>query len=358
MKNKTYFAIILIFILGFVGNSKVCFDAVRSALELCCHAVIPSLFPFLVISKITIELGLAHSIARRFESTMRTFFHLPGSSAVAFIIGILSGYPVGAKIVVTLYEEKLCSENDAEQMLAFCNNSGPLFIIGTVGTAMLGSIQTGIILYSIHVLSAITVGLLFRGAGASHTDRRFIHYKTSLLSDSLTKSILESVHTIILICGYVVFFAAIIAVLRIFGFFSTTAVIFNKLGIPPEITESFLAGLIEISSGCTALSLSSAPLPLISFIVAWSGISAIAQVGGIIGKSRLSLKCFAISKLVHGIIAAIYTVIFIKFRPALPIFSTQKNRLQVIAVGWIPLLLYIFLLIIILIMFSKNHRKQ
>jgi sporulation integral membrane protein YlbJ len=305
-----------------------------------------------------IELGLAHSIARRFETVMGWGFHLPGSGAVAFITGILSGYPVGAKTVVMLYEEKLCSRDEAQRMLAFCNNSGPLFIIGTVGAIMLGDINIGIALYVIHIFSAITVGILFRGKNVSHKIRHDVNYKFSSFTESFTKSILESINTIILICGYVVFFAALIAILRSFGAFYAISLILDKFGFPREIVESLLTGIIEISTGCNALTLSRAPLPLISLILAWSGLSAIAQVSSVISKSGLSLKRFAVSKSIHGIIAAIYTAIFIKIRPILPASVAQKNRLQTFTVDWLPLFLYAILFIMTIILFSKKHRNK
>ena len=63
---------------------------------------------------------------------MRPLFNVPGESAYAFIMGLISGYPVGAKIVTDLRKTNLCSKDEGERMLCFTNNSGPLFIIGTV----------------------------------------------------------------------------------------------------------------------------------------------------------------------------------------------------------------------------------
>lgn len=46
--------------------------------------------------------------------------------------------------------------------MAFTNNSGPLFIIGTVGISLFSSIEIGILLLLTHILACITVGILFR----------------------------------------------------------------------------------------------------------------------------------------------------------------------------------------------------
>ena len=69
-----------------------------------------------------------------------------GEGSYAFIMGIISGYPVGAKIVNKFIEDGTCTKQEAERMLAFTNNSGPLFIIGTVGISLFGDTTIGIIL--------------------------------------------------------------------------------------------------------------------------------------------------------------------------------------------------------------------
>ena len=78
------------------------------------------------------------------------------------LCGIISGYPVGAKIVTKFREEGICTKAEAERLLAFTNNSGPLFIIGTVGISLFGNTTIGILLFITHLLACITVGILFR----------------------------------------------------------------------------------------------------------------------------------------------------------------------------------------------------
>ena len=85
-----------------------------------------------------------------------------GEGAFAFIMGIISGYPVGAKIVTKFREDNVCTKEECERLLAFTNNSGPLFIVGTVGISLLGNVSIGIMLLIVHILASITVGIFFR----------------------------------------------------------------------------------------------------------------------------------------------------------------------------------------------------
>ena len=93
---------------------------------------------------------------------MRPLFCVPGEGAFAFIMGIISGYPTGAKIVIDFRKQGICTKAEAERLLAFTNNSGPLFIVGTIGISLFANTTTGFLLLITHILACITVGILFR----------------------------------------------------------------------------------------------------------------------------------------------------------------------------------------------------
>ena len=107
--------------------------AVQEGLKLCYNVIIPSLFPFFILSSLMISLGLAGYLGRLFEPVMRPLFRLPGSCAAVLALGFVGGYPIGARSALTLYESGGCTKTECERLLAFCNNSGPAFILGVVG---------------------------------------------------------------------------------------------------------------------------------------------------------------------------------------------------------------------------------
>ena len=76
---------------------------------------------------------------------MRPLFNVPGEDSYPLIMGIVSGYPVGAKIVCDLRNKNILTKPEAERLLAFNNNSGPLFILGTIGIGLFKDTTTGII---------------------------------------------------------------------------------------------------------------------------------------------------------------------------------------------------------------------
>ena len=147
-----------------------------------------------------------------------------GEGSYAFIMGIISGYPVGAKIVNKFIEDGTCTKQEAERMLAFTNNSGPLFIIGTVGISLFGDTTIGIILFITHILSCLSVGLIF-GFISRHitfnskkrtytNDNNSKTYNISDLGTILSNSITNSISTILLIGGFIVLFSIIISILN------------------------------------------------------------------------------------------------------------------------------------------------
>ena len=58
-------------------------------------------------------------------------------------MSILSGYPIGAKIIHDLYSKDLITEEDAKRMSIFSTTSGPIFIIGAIGVGMLKNYKLG-----------------------------------------------------------------------------------------------------------------------------------------------------------------------------------------------------------------------
>ena len=98
--------------------------AAKDGLMLCYNVILPSLFPFFVLSSLSVDLGFTRLFGRLLEPVMRPLFRISGAGASAFALGCIGGYPVGAKTAVSLYESGQCSRSEAHRLLAFCNNCG------------------------------------------------------------------------------------------------------------------------------------------------------------------------------------------------------------------------------------------
>ena len=152
--------------------------------------------------------------------------------AFAFVIGLISGYPVGAKIVSEFREKGLVSKDEGERLLCFTNNSGPLFILSSVGIALFGDTKTGLLLLCTHILACISVGIIFGiiskksrknnlvginsfkksesyNDNSKFNSQKNINFKN--LGEVLTNSISSSISTILMIGGFIVIFSVIIS---------------------------------------------------------------------------------------------------------------------------------------------------
>ena len=136
--------------------------AAREGVALCLQTVLPSLFPFFVLSSLLVQSDVPRLLSRAMAGVMYPLFGVSGAGASALILGLLGGYPVGARTVAELYGRGEIAREEAEQLLAFCNNSGPGFFLGVCGTAVFGSARAGMYLYLIHVGAALVTGGLLR----------------------------------------------------------------------------------------------------------------------------------------------------------------------------------------------------
>lgn len=129
-------AIFCLFTICLVLFSNQNLTATKNGLALWFNSVVPSLLPFFIATELLGYTNIVSKIGKLLNKIMKPIFNVPGIGAYAFVMGIISGYPVGAKIVTSFREQGLCSKAQCERLLAFTNNSGPLFIIGTVGISL------------------------------------------------------------------------------------------------------------------------------------------------------------------------------------------------------------------------------
>ena len=161
--KRNFFAIIfLIFAFSLLLFSKNNLIAVKNGLTLWATSVVPSLFPFFVATELLLHTNIVNFFGRILNKYMKPIFNINGKGSFCFIMGLISGYPVGAKIACEFRKKNICSKVECERLLSFTNNSGPLFIVGTVGISMFGNTTIGILLLFTHILACITVGIVFR----------------------------------------------------------------------------------------------------------------------------------------------------------------------------------------------------
>lgn len=323
--KKYFFTLLfLMFTLSLILFSASNLEAAQNGLKLWANSVLPTLFPFFIATELLCKTNFIQILGKFLNKFMKPIFNVPGESSIAIIMGFISGYPVGAKMVCNLYDNKICSKCEAERLIAYTNNSGPIFILGSVGVSLLGNVQLGKILLISHILSSLIVGFIFRFWKKNQVDLTFRNYKSeskslirvSNLGEILGDAIKKSISTILLIGGFVVLFSVILSILSSLEILNCFAGILAKFGIPYELSFSFLSGIIELTNGIQIASscYQALPVPSIlvcSFLLGFGGISVLLQVFSIISKSKISIKPYLYGKTLQAFLSVILTYILI-----------------------------------------------
>lgn len=308
MRNFIKYYIAVFFTVIILFNPYESFMYAKSGLKLCSDVLAPSLFPFFVCSGLLIYSGFCEMMAKFLRPVMIPMFNVGGAGAAAFILGIISGYPLGAKTACNLYDSGYLSKTECERMLAFCNNSGPLFILGSVGIAIYHSPKAGIILYIAHILSALSVGFIFRFYKKNEIIATQIPIRVSdnSVSQAFQKSLSDSVNSILTVCGAVVFFSVIS---NIFSDY------FSKI----PFLSTVIISISELTSGINAISSSGLPigekLVLSAITAGFAGLCVHLQVMSVAAGKGLSLIPYIVGKICHGVLAGLYTMALLHFFP-------------------------------------------
>ena len=303
---------LLIATAGLVAAPGEASAGAKDGLTLCFNVIVPSLFPFFVLSSLVVDLGLAAYLGRAMEGLMRPLFRVSGSCAAAVALGFIGGYPVGARTALQLYQQGLCSKPEAERLLAFCNNSGPAFILGVVGAGIFGDSRVGFLLYLTHALASLLVGLLFRFYGGAQRRRSAVPrppkpIQAVTVPAAFTGAVVRSFQNTLNICAFVVFFSVVLQLLSAFGVFAALARLLAAAGFEPEWARRLVAGLLELSSGVSSLrggTQLAGRVSMAAFMLGWAGLSVHCQVLSFLVDSGLSAKTYLAGKLCHGLIAA------------------------------------------------------
>lgn len=265
--------------------------AAAEALALCAGSVIPALFPFLVLSTLLVSLGFGEWLSPYLAGLMTPLFRQPGLSSGALVLGLVGGYPIGARTAAEIYRRRLLTEDEARRLLTFCNNSNPVFLISVLGAGVFGSVRTGVWLWLIHLLSALLVGLLFRGGGGGNPARVPAAPAPAAVSfpAAFVGAVGSAAGAMVSICGFVTFFYVLAKPLSALGSYWAPA----------------LVGLVELFSLTPLLPPDRLGFILAAGISGWGGLSVLAQTAAVLDGTGLPLTPCLLGKALQGLFSAL-----------------------------------------------------
>lgn len=294
-------------------DAKTAISGATEGISLCISTVIPSLFPFFLLSILLtgsmsgVRISLLHPLCRLLK--------IPESAGSIWIIGLLGGYPTGAQSIALACQKGNLSKIDASRMIAFCNNAGPAFIFG-IGAVIFEDVWICLMLWLIHILSALIVGIM---TPANKEQNGTIATPSSI---SLTQALKKALQTMALVCGWVVIFRIILAFL--FRWF---------LWLLPEVGQTVLSGILELTNGCCMLSKTEnmgMNFLLFSAFLSFGGLCVAIQTYSVTAGSGIDLSLYLPAKIAQAAVSILLCGITMSFlppqyqcqhEPILPLFS-------------------------------------
>ena len=276
-------------LLWFLTDAAALRAAAAEALRLCARSVVPALLPFLVVTDLMIALRLDRLVSPCLSPLM-ALYRLPGCAGSALLLGLVGGYPIGARTAGVLYRQGRLTRSEAERLLTFCSNSNPVFLLSVLGVGVFGSARVGLYLWCIHLLSALLTGLCFRGSGPERRGPvpQPKEDEVSVIG-ALTGALSHAGGACLSICVCVVFFYTLTSPLR---------------ALPGRL-PTLLIGLTELFSLLPRLTADLPGLVLASACAGFGGCSVLLQTAAVLEESGLSAAPCLKGKAVQGLLSAL-----------------------------------------------------
>lgn len=305
-------AIFLVLIFLILTHSSTSLYYALTGLNLWFTKMIPSLFPFMILSGIMVRLNLTESFSALLYPVLRPVLKVSKNVCYGIIMGFLCGFPMGARVTRDLLDRNMITDEEGDFLLAFCNNIGPVYFCSFVLPLLKRSLvwpyvfgMYGIpFLYGILLRHTLCRNMYSAGSKSSLNRRELTACKkgrfTISLLEQIDSSIISATQSILNLGGYMILFNLLNLIPH---------VLISYQGMPMVI-RNLIAPLLEITGGLSMLGTS---LPLFSLLILpFGGLSCIAQTYSMIKHSSLSITRYIGHKLVlTGLTACYYLVWFL-----------------------------------------------
>ncbi len=315
-KKNTFIAVILIFIIVFMlispqNSILACFKGIN----VWSSTLLPALFPFFFITKLLAETGGIEKLGSLLAPITQKLYNAPGISGYVWAMGIISGYPVSAKLTSDLYKNNVISKGQACRITAFTSTSGPLFIVGSVGVGMFFNQKIGIIMLLSHILGATLNGLIYRNYMTNETFVPAINIEHKSDDNILENCMLSAIKSVLIVGGYVCFFFMIITIINNFGLFTPINWALSKiLPLSYSTISSITNGIVEVTRGCLDLStLGLKPTVLCviaTALISFGGFSIFLQALTFLKSFGISTAFYFVIKITQTLLSSVIAFIF------------------------------------------------
>lgn len=327
--SSMFFLIIMLILAIFMMiNPRETVQASAMGFELWYRILVPALLPFFIVADLLVSLHFVGLLGSLLEPVMRPLFRLPGCSALVVVMGYTSGFPVGAVLSRRLYEEGLLGPQETERLVAFTNNSSPLFIIGAIGVGMFDSAAAGYLLAVSHYAANLLVGFYWGHTTGTSLNKTAVTPRIALkkmwremsedtagLGSLLGNAVRVSINNLLAIAGFIILFSVLTRMFTVWGILDILVVLAQQLlgwlGFSYQVLLGMGMGLFEVTLGSKTIAAAADALPVklmaVTLILAFSGFSIIAQVMSIVAGLPVRLSFYLKSRVMQMGLASLIT---------------------------------------------------
>lgn len=304
-------SVLFLFFIYILGYSKDIMESVTFSVSIWKDNLFPSLFPFLILSYFFVSYGISDLLSEIVKPVVVNIFHLPPTCGYTIVLSLFSGFPSSAKFIKDELDKGNIDINDANYLLKFCHFSSPLFVVGTIGSTLLGSSKLGFLILISHYIGSFILAFIYRRKSKIYKDNRISFrnvfkkinssvFTSDSFSDVLKGAIKNAFDVLFLLLGIISVFLII------------TTVLTNIIPLS-EIQKGIVSGIIEMTQGIKYISLIKLPIIykmiVMTGFICFGGFSIHAQVLSILSDYKISYMSYLAARLLHMFFSCITLIL-------------------------------------------------
>lgn len=304
-RNLPGIGIVILFAVMLI-SPKAVFNGASEGLLLWFQIILPTLFPFILITNLLLNTDSIHYISNAAGALLCRVFKVSENGSFAMIAGFLCGYPMGAKVTADLITSEYITEEEGRYLLSFCNNTSPVFILNFIVWKTMKNealmLPALFILLGTPMLMSFFFRRCYLKGGNTFTVRKQAGLKKVSWNFKIVDvCIMDSFETITKVGGYIILFSVLLELVR-----SSPVQIPAVLCILPSL---------EVTNGIAMIGNSALPLnvqfPAILALTSFGGFCAAAQTQCMIQKTSLKIFPYILEKLATAVVTSLLALLYL-----------------------------------------------
>lgn len=304
--KKYFIGLIVVFVCVYLLSfPEASSKSIKTGINYCINILVPSLFPFMFMAVFTVQSKIFSNPGKIISKITNFIFYLPGCTAPVILLSLIGGYPVGARGVKTLFDQKKINSEQLNRMMCFCVGSGPGFTISLVGTLILHSKLMGLVLLVSQIFGAFVIGIF---CGVRARKKNFPVYTENDSSNINTaQTIIDSTSavcaSIIEMCTLIIIFTFFISIIEnAYSHMPLFQYSTHFKNYEQEILTTAIS-FLEITTGCIKSANLKYSFLIIAAALGHGGVCTHMQISAILKNCKFNFKKFCFFRFINSIIS-------------------------------------------------------